>query len=86
MQKGRRYLDSDFSECSDPEYWQELHHGGDQDSSEPNLSVKDWQANYQQARQDALPRAWARWNEADAKNNYEMKCHYENINDRLTLS
>ena len=86
VQKGRRYLDSDFSECSDPEYWQELHHGGDQDSSEPNLSVKDWQANYQQACQDALPRAWARWNEADAKNNYEMKCHYENIIDTLTLS
>ena len=27
VQKRRRYLDSDLSECSDPEYWQELHHG-----------------------------------------------------------
>ena len=81
----RRYLDSDLSECSDPEYWQEFHHGGDQDSSELSLSDEDWLANYQQAHHNALTRAWFRLHEADANNSYEMKRHYENIIDTLTL-
>ena len=74
------------SECSDPEYWQELHHVGDRDSSESSLADEDWLSSYQQARQNALTRAWARWHEADANNNSEMKHHYENIIVTLTLS
>ena len=83
VEKRRRYFDSDLSECSDPERWQELHHGADDDSSESSLADEDWLVNYQRAFQRALNRAWDKWHAADAHSNYEMNCHYENIIDTL---
>eukprot|EP00434_Breviolum_minutum_P041002 symbB.v1.2.036458.t1/scaffold5151.1/size30365/2 len=48
-ERKRRYLDSTLSECSDPDFWQDVHHGHDVD-----LSDEDFVADALMARESVL--------------------------------
>ena len=80
-EKLQRYQGCSMSECSDPEYWQSVHHGhdGDEGSQDDSIADEDWLANYISSRNSALRRARRGLEQAEVHSNYEMTCHYENI-------
>ena len=86
-EKWQRYAHSDMSDCSDPEFWQEVHHHGDEGEIESpgSMEDEDWLADHITARNAALKRARHYFHVAEARSDYEMMCHYENIIDTLTV-
>ena len=87
-EKWQRYAYSDMSDCSDPEVWQEVHHHGDGEDefgSPGSMEDEDWLADHITARSAALKRARHYFQLAEARSDYEMMCHYENIIDALTV-
>ena len=87
-EKWQRYAYSDMSDCSDPEVWQEVHHHGDGEDefgSPGSMEDEDWLADHITARSAALKRARHYFQLAEARSDYEMMCHYENIIDTLTV-
>ena len=96
-QRLQRYQNCSLSECSDPEFWQSVHHIRDDDdddddddhddeSSYDSLAYEDWLANYTNSRNSALGRAPRGLEHAEVHSNNDMICHHENIIDTLSTS
>ena len=72
-----------MSECSDPDFWQEVHRAYDEDEDDSGASMADenWLADYVTAKNSALGRARRGFQRAEVRRDYEMMRHYENIID-----
>ena len=76
-EKWQRYQLCSMSECSDPGFWQQVHHHNDEseDDSAPSMQDEDWLADYITARNSALRRARLEFEQAEASGNHEMMYH-----------
>ena len=93
-QKRQCYLRSELYECSEPEYWQLLHHDSscdsvsEDDDAPPQDGCDDLAPatpGYSEARENALARAYEGLREAKVHSDWEAMERYSDAINMLTL-